>query len=51
MTTESFNDPVDLTHQDAANALAVIKEVFQEARDRVATWEPRPMPKTFQRVR
>jgi hypothetical protein len=48
MTTESFNDPVDVTHAESVMCRNEIRMMFQEAKDRVARWEPLPMPETFQ---
>ena len=48
MTTESFNDPIDPMHAESVTLQGQIRSLFQELRDDVAVWEPRPCPDWFQ---
>jgi hypothetical protein len=37
------NAPIDPLHAQAVEAVRWINEMFQEAKERAAQWEPRPL--------
>jgi hypothetical protein len=39
-----LGEPVDPVHAEAVRAAEEINEMFQEVREKVARWEPRPCP-------
>jgi len=43
-----LNYPIDPVHEEAVVFQGEIRMLFQEARERAATWEPRPMPEDWQ---
>jgi hypothetical protein len=40
----TYTEPLDRTHADCMRARSWIREMFQQAKDEVAAWEPRPCP-------
>jgi hypothetical protein len=40
-------DPIDPEHEKLIRIRAVLRDLFGQARERAAKWEPRPMPDDF----